>query len=174
FYRESLNSDLGGRPTVSPSSEFLLQGAFAPHPSSLPFSSSSSTSHSSNPSSSFLSTTSISMLTQAGPSAVPVTPYAFVPLSSPSSEPPVPCVYPASSLKYPPPVESPALVPEFAQAWTNAHKKAKAKAPRSESRFPQRFDFVVSLIAQSSRGGHFGVLFMSPLFPLVLFTSPPT
>jgi hypothetical protein len=36
-------------------------------------------------------------------------------------------VYPASSPKHPPPVESPALVPDFAAAWTTAYQKAKAK-----------------------------------------------
>jgi hypothetical protein len=36
-------------------------------------------------------------------------------------------VYPASSPKHPPPVENPALVPDFVQAWTGAYKKAKAK-----------------------------------------------
>jgi hypothetical protein len=36
-------------------------------------------------------------------------------------------VYPASSPKHPPPVESPALVPDFALAWTRAYQKAKAK-----------------------------------------------
>jgi len=65
------------------------------------------------------------MLTEPGPSVIPVTPYPFVPFPSPSSEPPIPGVYPASSPKHPPPVESPALVPDFAPAWTRAYQKAK-------------------------------------------------
>ncbi|KAH9958148.1 glycoside hydrolase family 3 protein [Russula dissimulans] len=72
-------------------------------------------------------TTSISVLTEAGPSIIPITPYTFVPFPSPSSQPPIPGVYPETSPKDPPPVEDPALVPDFAQAWTRAYKKAKVK-----------------------------------------------
>ena len=72
-------------------------------------------------------TTSISVLTEPGPSVVPVTPYAFEPFPSPSSVPPISGVYPASSPKHPPPVESPALVPDFSQAWARAYHKAKTK-----------------------------------------------
>ena len=67
------------------------------------------------------------LLTQPGPSIIPTTPYIFVPFPSPSSEPPIPDLYPASLPKHPPPVESPALVPDFALAWAEAYKKAKAK-----------------------------------------------
>jgi hypothetical protein len=87
----------------------------------------SSSGSSSSPPPSSAATTSISVLTQSGPSIIPVTPYPFSPFPSPSSEPPIPGVYPASSPKQPPPVESPALVPNFAQAWTTAYDKAKAK-----------------------------------------------
>ncbi|KAF8487504.1 beta-glucosidase [Russula ochroleuca] len=89
--------------------------------------SSSSGSRSSSPPFSVLTTTSISVLTEPGPSVIPVTPYPFAPFPSPSSEPPIPGVYPASSPKHPPPVESPELVPDFASAWTRAYDKAKAK-----------------------------------------------
>ena len=68
-----------------------------------------------------------SLLTQPGPSIIPTTPYIFIPFPSPSSEPPIPNVYPASLPKHPPPVEIPELVPDFALAWAEAHKKAKAK-----------------------------------------------
>jgi len=73
------------------------------------------------------STTSVSVLTEGGSSPIPITPYAFVPFPSPSSQPPIPGVYPETSPKHPPPVKNPALVPDFAQAWTGAYKKAKAK-----------------------------------------------
>ena len=79
------------------------------------------------PSSATLTTTSISVLTEPGPSVIPVTPYAFEPFPSPSFVPPIPGVYPASSPKHPPPVESSALVPDFAPAWIRAYTKAKAK-----------------------------------------------
>jgi hypothetical protein len=67
------------------------------------------------------------VLTEPGPSVIPVIPYAFTPFPSPSSGPPIPGVYPASSPDQPPPVDSPALVPDFAPAWTEAYQKAKAK-----------------------------------------------
>ena len=93
-------------------------------PSSPPASSSSST-----PSSTSLTITtkSFSVLTESAPSVIPVTPYTFVPFPSLSSQPPIPGVYPKTSPKHPPPVENPALVPDFTQAWTRAYKKAKAK-----------------------------------------------
>ncbi|KAI9453291.1 beta-glucosidase [Russula earlei] len=72
-------------------------------------------------------TTSISVLTEPGPSVIPVTPYPFASFPSPSAQPPIPGVYPESSPKHPPPVDSPDLVPDFVQAWTVAYKKAKAK-----------------------------------------------
>lgn len=64
---------------------------------------------------------------ERGPTIFPVTPYTFEPFPSPSSVPPIPSVYPATSPKHPPPVESPALVPDFAPAWTRAYQKAKTK-----------------------------------------------
>ncbi|KAH9988720.1 glycoside hydrolase superfamily [Russula vinacea] len=70
---------------------------------------------------------SVGMFTEAGPSVFPTTPYYFAPFPSPSSEPPILGVYPASSPKHPPPVGSPALVPDFAPAWARAYQKAKAK-----------------------------------------------
>ncbi|KAF8496226.1 beta-glucosidase [Russula emetica] len=98
---------------------------------SIPSSASSFSSGNNNsplPSSVLLTTTSmISVLTEPGPSVIPVTPYAFEPFPSPSSVPPISDVYPASSPKYPPPVESPALVPDFAPAWARAYHKAKTK-----------------------------------------------
>jgi len=36
-------------------------------------------------------------------------------------------VCPAYSPEHPPPVENPALVPDFTQAWTEAYTRAKAK-----------------------------------------------
>jgi hypothetical protein len=60
-------------------------------------------------------------------SVVPITPYPFTPFASPSSEPPIPGVYPASSPKQTPPIESSWLVPDFAPAWMRAYHKAKAK-----------------------------------------------
>jgi hypothetical protein len=62
--------------------------------------------------------------TQQGPSVIATT---FVPFPAPSSEPAIPGVYPASSPQSPPPVESPWLVPDFADAWTGAYNKAKLK-----------------------------------------------
>lgn len=94
-------------------------------------SSASSFSHGNNnsppPSSMLLTTTSISVLTEPGPSVIPVTPYTFEPFPSPSSVPPISGVYPASSPKHPPPVESPGIVPDFAPAWARAYDKAKTK-----------------------------------------------
>src|SRR6266446_2195026 len=89
--------------------------------------SSSASGNSTLPSSVSQTTTSISVLTEPGPSVIPVTPYVFEPFPSPSSEPPIPGVFPASSPKHPPPVESPALVPDFASAWARAYHKAKGK-----------------------------------------------
>jgi len=74
--------------------------------------------------------TSIGVLTQSGSSVVPVATTvsrAPAPFPSSSSQSPVLGVYPVSSPNHPPPVEDPALVPDFAQAWTEAYKKAKAK-----------------------------------------------
>ncbi|KAI9457434.1 beta-glucosidase [Lactarius psammicola] len=65
--------------------------------------------------------------TQSLPSGIPISSYTFVPFPSPSSEPPIPGVYPLTSLDKPPPVDNPALVPDFAPAWTKAYEKAKAK-----------------------------------------------
>ena len=67
------------------------------------------------------------VLTQSPLSSIPVSSYTFAPFPSPSSEPPVPGVYPLASPKAPPPVDSPTLVPDFAIAWTGAYKKARAK-----------------------------------------------
>ncbi|KAH9016756.1 hypothetical protein EDB84DRAFT_1523627 [Lactarius hengduanensis] len=51
----------------------------------------------------------------------------FVPFPSPFSELPIPYVYPLTSPNPPPPVDNPALVPDFASAWANAYEMAKAK-----------------------------------------------
>ena len=105
-------------------------------PSLLVFSRSNSTpSYSSSlPTSSLVSSSSsggsgtgISPTTQSLLSVIPVSSYAFVPFPSPSSEPPVPGVYPLASPDTPPPVDIPALVPDFAPAWSNAYEKARAK-----------------------------------------------
>ena len=117
-------SSTSSRPSYSP----VTPSSHSPHsgdsvsPSLLPSSLSASTS-------ALLTTTATSggLLTQPGPSTIPTTPYIFVPFPSPSSHPPIPDVYPESIPKHPPPVESPALVPNFALAWTEAYKKAKAK-----------------------------------------------
>ncbi|KAH8985168.1 beta-glucosidase [Lactarius akahatsu] len=58
---------------------------------------------------------------------IPVRSCPFVPFPSPSSEPPIPYVYPLTSPNTPPPVGNPALVPDFASAWANAYERAKAK-----------------------------------------------
>ena len=79
------------------------------------------------PSSVLLTTTNISVLTEPGPSVIPVTTYTFEPFPSPISVPPLSGVYPATSPKHPPPVENPALVPDFAAAWARAYHKAKIK-----------------------------------------------
>ncbi|KAH9055806.1 beta-glucosidase [Lactarius deliciosus] len=60
-------------------------------------------------------------------SGIPVSSCPFVPFPSPSSEPPIPGVYPLTSLSTPPPVDNPALVPDFSSAWANAYERAKAK-----------------------------------------------
>ena len=73
------------------------------------------------------SSSGVGFLTQLPLSSIPVSSYTFAPLSSPSSEPPVPGVYPLASPKDPPPVDSPTLVPDFAVAWTDAYEKARAK-----------------------------------------------
>ncbi|KAH9025136.1 glycoside hydrolase superfamily [Lactarius hengduanensis] len=57
----------------------------------------------------------------------PVRSCPFVPFPSPFSELPIPYVYPLTSPNPPPPVDNPALVPDFASAWANAYEMAKAK-----------------------------------------------
>ncbi|KAI0293191.1 glycoside hydrolase family 3 protein [Multifurca ochricompacta] len=74
-----------------------------------------------------LSASATGVLTQPLPSGIPITSYPFVPSPSPSSEPPIPGVYPLTSPKNPPSVENSALVPNIAPAWGVAYKKAKAK-----------------------------------------------
>ncbi|KAI0319657.1 beta-glucosidase [Amylostereum chailletii] len=61
------------------------------------------------------------------PSNTQTIPTTFSPFPSPSSEAAIPGVYPSTSPKNPPPVESPGIVPDFAPAWAAAYKKAKAK-----------------------------------------------
>ncbi|KAH9988721.1 hypothetical protein BJV77DRAFT_725700 [Russula vinacea] len=123
-----------------PSSLSLTHPGPSSPPANLPLKSSSTSvistssptsSYSGNSSShlfpSVLTTLGTSVLTEPGPYIIPVTSYPFAPFPSPSSEPSIPGVYPARSPKHPPPVESPALVPDFALAWTRAYQKAKAK-----------------------------------------------
>ncbi|KAF8487505.1 beta-glucosidase [Russula ochroleuca] len=128
---------VAARASAAPSLSTLTSSSF-PLPSSLsstppPSSSSSnlaslpSSGSNNSPPSVLPITTSISVLTEPGPSPIPISPYPFAPIQSPSSEPPIPGVYPATSPKHPPPVESPVLVPNFASAWTTAYDKAKAK-----------------------------------------------
>ncbi|KAH9028191.1 beta-glucosidase [Lactarius pseudohatsudake] len=101
--------------------------------SSVPTSPASSSSSGSGTSSSSLSslhslsTSGSGVLTQPLPSGTPISSYPFVPFPSPSSEPPSPGVYPLASPNTPPPVDTPALVPDFGPAWTSAYEKAKAK-----------------------------------------------
>ncbi|KAI9434684.1 beta-glucosidase [Lactarius indigo] len=64
-----------------------------------------------------LPTTPGTYTTPSGTSGTPV----------PSSEPPIPGVYPLASPNSPPPVDQPALVPDFVPAWTDAYTIAKAK-----------------------------------------------
>ncbi|KAI0061287.1 beta-glucosidase [Artomyces pyxidatus] len=73
------------------------------------------------------SSTSTGPPTEPLPTPIPVSSFAFSPFPSPSSDAPIPGIYPVASPKNPPPVESPGLVPDFAPAWTEAYKKAKAK-----------------------------------------------
>jgi hypothetical protein len=95
--------------------------------SSPPSLSSSGSSSSILPSPVLVTIPSIGMFTEPGPSIFATTPYHFVPFPSPSLEPLILGMYPAISPKHPPPVESPALVPNFAPAWTRAYQKAKAR-----------------------------------------------
>lgn len=109
-------------PSTLPSSlGFSRSNSIPPYSSSLPTSSLVSSSSSGG------SGTGISPTTQSLPSVIPVSSYAFVPFPSPSSEPPAPGVYPLASPDTPPPVDTPALVPDFAPAWSNAYEKARAK-----------------------------------------------
>jgi hypothetical protein len=115
----------------SPSPPLLLPSSL---PSSLGFSQSKPIPpySSSLPASSLVSSSSvggsgISPTTQSLLSGIPVSSYAFVPVPSPSSEPPIPGVYPLASPDTPPPVDTPALVPDFASAWSNVYEKARAK-----------------------------------------------
>jgi hypothetical protein len=116
-----------------------------------------------------LTTTSISVLTEPGPSVIPVTPYAFEPFPSPSSVPPISGVYPASSPKHPPPVGSPALVPDFAPAWARAHHKAKTKVGIL-SFFRDSRVSTCHLALYSSRSGMWSCL--APIYiPFLYFSS---
>ncbi|KAF8487510.1 glycoside hydrolase family 3 protein [Russula ochroleuca] len=106
----------------------LLPQSLSPSmPSTSNLASLSSSRSNNSPPSVLPTTTSIRVLTEPGPSGIPIIPYTFAAFPSPSSEPPIQGVYPASSPKLPPPVEIPALAPDFALAWTRAHQKAKAK-----------------------------------------------
>ncbi|KAH8985173.1 beta-glucosidase [Lactarius akahatsu] len=116
----------GLSPSLSPS--------LPPYSSSVPTSPASSSSSGSGTSSSPLSslhsssTSGSGVLTQPLPSgSIPISSYPFVPFPSPSSEPPSSGVYPSASPNTPPPVDTPALVPDFGPAWTSAYEKAKAK-----------------------------------------------
>ncbi|KAI9457438.1 beta-glucosidase [Lactarius psammicola] len=96
-------------PTLSsPSSS--LSSSLPLHSSSVPTSPASSSSSSSGTS-----------------SGIHISSYTLVPFPSPSSGPPIPGVYPLASPNTPPPVDNPALVPDFALAWTNAYEKARTK-----------------------------------------------
>ena len=65
--------------------------------------------------------------TQPLPTPIPISSYTFAPFPSPSSGAPIPGVYPWASPNNPPSADQPGLVPDFTQAWANAHEKAKAK-----------------------------------------------
>ena len=124
----SLSSPTPSSPLSSPPLSLSSYSASVP-PSSLTSSYSSGNVVSSQPlPSPFSSSTSGSyVLTQPLPSAIPIISYPFMPLPSPPSEPPIVGLYPLASPNTPPPVESPALVPDFAPAWASAYEKAKAK-----------------------------------------------
>ncbi|KAH9010572.1 beta-glucosidase [Lactarius pseudohatsudake] len=128
FPTPSSPSSSGSSSASSPSSSATSHSPSVP--TSSPASSTSSGSGtpssplSSPPSS---STSGSDVHSQPPPSGIPISSYTFVPFPSPSSEPPIPGVYPLTSPNTPPPVDNPALVPDFAPAWTNAYAKAKAK-----------------------------------------------
>jgi hypothetical protein len=129
-------------PSPFPSSPSLPL-SFSPHSLSIPlpsysspfptFSQSSSsssgggTSYSPLSSSQTQSSSGSGVLAQSLLPNIPISSYTFVPFPSPSSGPPVPGVYPLASPKTPPPVDNPALVPDFAPAWTKAYEEARAK-----------------------------------------------
>ena len=103
-------------PASVPTPRVARSSSFGTGSSSTPLSNphSSSTSHS-------------SILTHSLPSGISISSSPFLPFPLPSSEPPIPGVYPLASPNNPPPVGTPALVPDFGPAWTNAYEKSRAK-----------------------------------------------
>ena len=115
-------------PSLPPSSSFFLPPHLSSVPTSGPVSSSSSGYEYSLLSSPVSSSTSgPGVVTQPLPSGISISSYASVPFTLPSSECPIDGVDRLALPNAPPPVDTPALVPDFAPAWASAHQKAKAK-----------------------------------------------